>query len=361
LIREILHSFFAVFSILLLTTFAVTFVRLLAEMSTSIFSSVFIIQLLMLKIIGKLSMLLPVSLYVAILLALGRLYSDSEIVAMWAGGVGPRRINLSVFRLLLGFALANSVISLYLSPEALAKRDVVLAQAQAQAEISGVLPGRFLEFRDGEMVAYTESLSADKREMENVFAKLTIAGRQNLLVAKRARFSGNEEKTGRYIVLEDGYRYSGSPGSVDYTVYRFAKHSFRIDQERSQTVISKSNATRTLDLLKGPYPAYSAELQWRISQPISLLLLGMLAIPLARTLPRQGKYTKLAMGIAIYFLYGNAVGVMQTLIERGEVSTTIGIWPVHLVIALIVASLLYVQSSGRVPKPRRRDGKVQEA
>jgi lipopolysaccharide export system permease protein len=138
--------------------------------------------------------------------------------------------------LLLGFALANSVISLYMSPEAMAKRDVVWAQAQAQAE-----------------------------------------------------------------------------------------------------------------------------LQWRISQPISLLLLGMLAIPLARTLPRQGKYTKLAMGIAIYFLYGNAVGVMQTLIERGEVSTTIGIWPVHLVIALIVASLLYVQSSGRVPKPRRRDGKVQEA
>jgi len=361
LIREILHSFFAVFSILLLTTFAVTFVRLLAEMSTSIFSSVFIIQLLMLKIIGKLSMLLPVSLYVAILLALGRLYTDSEIVAMWAGGIGPRRINLSVFRLLLGFALANSVISLYLSPEALAKRDVVLAQAQAQAEISGVLPGRFLEFRDGEMVAYTESLSADKREMENVFAKLTIAGRQNLVVAKRARFSGNEEKTGRYIVLEDGYRYSGSPGSVDYTVYRFAKHSFRIDQERSQTVISKSNATRTLDLLKAPYPAYSAELQWRISQPISLLLLGMLAIPLARTLPRQGKYTKLAMGIAIYFLYGNAVGVMQTFIERGEVSTAIGIWPVHLVMALIVASLLYIQSSGRVPRLKRRDRQDQQA
>ena len=88
LIREILHSFFAVFSILLLITFAVTFVRLLAEMSTGVFPSVFVFQLLMLKLIGKLSILLPASLYVAILLALGRLYSDSEIVAMWAGGRG---------------------------------------------------------------------------------------------------------------------------------------------------------------------------------------------------------------------------------------------------------------------------------
>jgi lipopolysaccharide export system permease protein len=359
LFREILHSFFAVFSVLLVVAATVLFVRLFAEMSTSVFSSVFVLQLLMLKIIGKLSMLLPAALYVAILLALGRLYSDSEIVAMWAGGIGPRRINLSIFWFLLAFAAATSVISLYLSPEALATRDVIWARAKAEAEISGVLPGRFLEFRDGELVAYIETLSADKREMENVFAKLTIAGRQNLLLAKKARFSGSEEKTGRYIVLEDGYRYSGSPGSLDYTVYRFAKHGFRIDQERSESVSSKANATRTLDLLKGPHLAYSAELQWRISQPISLLLLGMLAVPLARTLPRQGKYTKLAMGIAIYFLYGNAVGVMQTFVERGEISTMIGIWPAHVAMALVVASWLYVQSTGRAPMLRKRNRKVQ--
>jgi lipopolysaccharide export system permease protein len=360
LIREILHSFFAVFSILLVIAAAVVFVRMLAEMSSSVFSIVFILQLLTLNIMGKLSMLLPAALYVAILLALSRLYSDSEMVAMWAGGIGPRRINLSVFRFLLVFAAITCVVSLYLSPEAWATRDVIWARAKAEAEISGVLPGRFMEFRNGELVAYTESLSPDRREMKNVFAKLIIDGDQNLLVAKSARFSGNEKNTGRYIILEDGYRYSGSPGSVDYTVYRFAKHGFRIDQEHSESVISKANAMRTLDLLKIPHLAYSAELQWRISQPISLLLLGMLAVPLARTLPRQGKYTKLAMGIAIYFLYGNAVGVMQTFVERGQINTTIGIWPVHVAMALIVASLLYVQSSGRAPTLKKRSPKAHQ-
>ena len=86
----------------------------------------------------------------------------------------------------------------------------------------------------------------------------------------------------------------------------------------------------------------------------------MLAVPLARTLPRQGKYTKLAMGIAIYFLYGNAVGVMQTFVERGQISTTIGIWPVHVAMALIVASLLYVQSSGRAPTLKKRSPKAHQ-
>ena len=218
-----------------------------------------------------------------------------------------------------------------------------------------------MEFRNGELVAYTESLSADRREMQNVFAKLGIEETQDLLVAKRARFSGSVTQAGRYIVLEDGYRYSGSPGDVDFTVYRFAKHGFRIDQKRSGSVISKANATRTSDLLKGQQLAYSAELQWRISQPISLVLLGMLAVPLSRTLPRQGKYTKLVMGIAIYFLHGNAVGVMQSFVERGEVNIIIGIWPVHLALALLVAVLLYTQSGGRGWALRRRNRKESEA
>lgn len=349
------------FSVLVVIAVAVMFVGLLAEMSASVFSSAVILQLMALRIVTKLVILVPAALYVAILLALGRLYSDSEIVAMWAGGIGPRRINLSVFRFLLAFAALTAIISLYLSPEARATRDVVWARAKAQAEISGILPGRFLEFRDGELVAYTESLSADRREMENVFAKLSIAGSQNLLVAKKARFSSNEEEAGRYIVLEDGYRYSGTPGSVDYTVYRFARHGFRIDSEPIESVVSKANAIRTSSLLNSTYPAYAAELQWRISQPISLILLGMLALPLARTLPRQGKYTKLAMGIAIYFLYENAVGVMKTLVEQGDVSPLIGIWPVHLLMALIVAVLLYVQSAGRVPAFNKRTNRLKEA
>jgi lipopolysaccharide export system permease protein len=340
--------------VLLVIAVAIIFVELMADMSTGIFSGVFILQLVILKIIGKLVILLPAALYVSILLALGRLYSDSEIVAMWAGGIGPRRINLSVMRFLLVFALATSIISLYLSPKAMETRELVWERAQSEAEFSGILPGRFLEFKDGELVAYTEALSDDKREMQNVFAKLTVGGSQNLLVARRAHFSGSEEQTGRYIVLEDGYRYSGAPGSVDYTVYRFAKHSFRIDRERGESVISDPDALATLDLLERAHPAYAAELQWRISQPISLVLLGMLALPLARTLPRQGKYTKLAMGIAVYFLYGNAVGAMQTFIERGKISTTIGIWPVHVLMALLVATLLYMQSSGRAPRIGRK-------
>lgn len=342
---------------------AVTFVGILAETSASVFSGLFLSQLIVLKVIAKLTVLLPAALYLAILLTLGRLYSDSEIVAMWAGGIGPRQINAAVFRLLLVFAVVTAVISLYLSPAAFASHGAVLARAKANAAISGILPGRFLVFSNGELVAYTESLSEDGREMKNVFAKLTSGDTQNLLVAKRARFSGDEASSGRYIVLEDGYRYSGVPGSVDYTVYRFAKHSFRIDRGGAQSVVHKSNALGTFELIRKAraFPAYAAELQWRLSQPISMVLLGMLAVPLARTLPRQGKYTKIAMGVAVFFLYGNAVGVMQTFVERNQVSPLIGIWPVHILVGALVAALLYFQAKGRFPVPWRRSKRVSQA
>ncbi len=359
-IREFLHYFFAVFFSLVMVAAVFIFVELLAEMSTSVFSGVSIFHLLILKIIAKLSMLLPAALYVAILLALSRLSSDSEIVAMWAGGIGPRQINLIVFRFLLAFAAATSLISLYLSPEAFAAHEVVLARVREEAKVSMVLPGRFLELRNGELVAYAEALSADGREMQNVFARFTIAGSQNILVAKRAHFSGRKEEFGRYIVLEDGYRYSGSPGSVDYTVYRFAKLEIRIDQGPTGSVSKKPNSIPTWDLLKFAHPGYTAELQWRISQPISVLLLGMLAVPLARTLPRQGKHARLATGIAIYFLYENAAGIMQNFAERGQLSTLIGIWPVHLMMALVVGTLLYIQSTGRLPVLGKRNKSVQE-
>jgi lipopolysaccharide export system permease protein len=279
---------------------------------------------------------------------------------MWAAGIGPRQINLIVFRFLLAFAAVTSGISLYLSPEAFAAHEAVLARVRAEADLSMVLPGQFLELRNGEVVAYAEALSADGREMQNVFARFTIAGSQNILVAKRAHFSGRKKEFGRYIVLEDGYRYSGSPGSVDYTVYRFGKHGIRIDQRPTGSVSGKANAIPTWDLLKSPHPGYTMELQWRISQPISVLLLGMLAVPLARTLPRQGKHARLTMGIAIYFLYENAAGIMQNLAEHGQLSTLIGIWPVHLMMALVVGTLLYIQSTGRLPVLGKRNKSVQE-
>jgi lipopolysaccharide export system permease protein len=345
LYREVLQSFLGVLMVLLLIFGSMMFVRLLTEASTGAIPGNLLIQIMLLELVGRIAVIFPAALYVGILLALGRLYKDSEIVAMWAGGIGTREFVLSLFWLLLGFAIVMGALALFVSPQALSTKDQLWKQAREQAELTGLAPGRFMELRGGELVAYVESLSSDGRSMDKAFAQLMSAETRDLLVAERAYIRDFGEDGGRYVVLEDGYRYSGAPGNVDFVISRFSEHAFRIEPTVTGGVVSKADAQRTGTLLANSHPVYKAELQWRISQPVFVILLGLLAIPLARTSPRQGKYAKLVLGIVIYFLYANAVGIVQNLIERGELSPIIGIWPVHVVMAILITFMLRYQSS----------------
>ena len=355
LYREILQTFAAVLTVLLVISAAAVFVRLLAEASAGLLSAGAVFQLLLLKLVGDLVVILPSSLYVAIILALGRLYTDSEIVAMWAGGVGMWQMVRMMVWFLLVFAVVTGVVSLYLSPEALATRDAVRARAQRDAEVTGVLPGSFMVLRDGELIAYVNAMSPDGREMQGVFAQLGSSGSGDLLIAERAHFERDETSGDRYILLEDGHRYSGTPGKRDYVIYRFARHGFNVDEGRETSWKSKADAVRTSVLIESKHRAYLAELQRRLSQPVSIFLLGLLAVPLARTSPRQGKYAKLVIGVAIYFTYVNAVAVVQNLADRKTVDPIAGIWLVHLLMAVIVGIVLY-RESGRGPA-RRTDSR----
>ncbi|MDX1432078.1 MAG: LPS export ABC transporter permease LptF [Gammaproteobacteria bacterium] len=341
LYREILQTFAAVLAVFLVVGAAIVFVRLLAEASSGSVSGGVVLRLLLLKLLGELVVILPASLFVAILLGLGRMYKDSEVVAMWAGGVGAWQIVRMTFWFLLAFAVATGVVSLYLSPEALAMRDAVRARAQQDAEVTGLLPGTFMELRDGDVVAYVSSMSPQSGEMQGAFAQLTSGVSRDLLVAKRASIEKDEVSGDRYVILEDGWRYSGTPGSVDYVIYRFERHGFNVDAGRTVSWESKSEAVRTQVLIAKPNPWYVAELNRRLSHPVSVLLLGLLAVALARTTPGRGRYAKLVIGIAIYFVYSNAVAVAQNLVNRGVFNPVLGIWSVHLAMAVIVAVVLY--------------------
>ena len=105
----------------------------------------------------------------------------------------------------------------------------------------------------------------------------------------------------------------------------------------------------TRELLRSLSSADAAELHWRMSAPISAILLSLLAVPLARTGPRQGRYGKLAMGIGVYLVYANMLGATQVGIEQGRIPALLGMWPVHLVVAAIAAWLLWRQHRLRAP------------
>lgn len=353
LFREVLQVFAAVLAVLLLVYVSNRFVRYLAQAASGYISNDLIAELMLLKLAENLAILVPLALYLAVLLALGRMYRDSEVIAMAAGGVGIRRLAHALAWFAGGFALVVGVLSLYISPQAAQLQQSLFEQAKGKAQIAGIQPGRFREFGDGERVVYVESIAADGESMRNVFVEVRRPAGRDLLVAERAYSSVSGAEGDRFMVLENGHRYTGEPGDLDFVITRFQRHAVRLEQQTGAGY-QRLEATPSVELLRERGARSLAELQWRVSLPVSVVLLVLMAVPLARTSPRQGRYAKLVTAFVLYFLYNNAIGIARKLIEREELSATVGVWPVHIVFGTVAVILLMHQTSLGWALPWRR-------
>ncbi len=364
LFREVFQTFLAVLAILVLVYLSHRFVSYLADAAAGAVSSDLIFELLILKGLENVGTLLPLAFYVATLLALGRLYKDSEVVAMIAGGIGLPKLAQAVFWTSIALAAVALVLTLYVAPLVATLQQETLARAREESEITGLYPGRFKVFPSGEQTVYVQQIAPDRRSMHNVFVQTRKRNRDEILVADSAyqRIEGVDAR--RYIVLENGHRYTGTPGEVDFVITQFETHAILLDRGKPQPEFQKHGTFSTMELIGSDDRALKAELQWRLSLPITLVVLAMLAVPLARTSPRQGKYAKLFTALAIYFAYNNAIGVFQKFVERGDLPPAVGVWPVHGVMALVVGGLLLAQAAppghllGRLRRIRWRNPKV---
>ena len=353
--REISGALVAVLAVLLLVYAASRFVRLITEAAAGRLPGDVVFPLVLVKLTVNLTVLLPLAFFIAVLLALGRLYRDGEVVAMAAGGIGIAQLARMVLPLGLSLAVLVAVLSCFVSPRLATLEDSLTVRARGEAEVTGLIPGSFNAFGEGGIV-YVESIDEDGRIMRNVFVRVARPGRDEVVTAERAHQSVHESGGERFMVLEDGYRYSGLPGRADFVITRFERHAVRLDAVVRLSGRSSLDAVLTSDLWRSPDPAHVAELQWRASLPLSALLLALLAVPLSRTSRRQGRYAKLLLAVVLYFIYSNGLGITRNLVERAELSAWIGVWPVHLAMLGLVVAMLHWQGGRRRVRILPRDG-----
>lgn len=344
----------AVTTVLFLIFASTWFARLLSQVAAGTVNGKIVFLLLAFKSLDALVILLPLALYLAVLLALGRLYKDSEMAAMFACGVSPLRVAKLVFWFALGFALIVSSISLYLGPWSNAKRLKLQGQMEASSGLEMVAGGQFRQLAEGKLVFYAEHLADDGVTMENVFIQEQGGERQNVIVAPRARHEVDPVHGGKYLVLEDGYRYEGNPGSADFRIIQFKRHGVRIKEPDVVVQISEIPAMSTIELMHADNRWAQAEVQWRWSMPVSTVLLAMLAVFLSRTNPRQGRFAKFFVGILVYVIYSNMIGVGRAWLEKGSIAPQYGLWIVHGVVAAVIVIVLIVQARGQLAAARLR-------
>lgn len=350
LLREIVATFAGVALLLSLIFLGSTFVRILSEAVAGNYPAAVVFELFGLKGVGNLVLILPLAFFLSILLALGRLYRDSEMTVLYACGIGPERIYRSVGLLALVVAVLVAVLVLYFAPWAEERSYRLLDAAGARSEIEGLVAGRFNQVGGaGGMQIYVESLSADRRELSEVFAQGLVDGRQHLLTAARAR-QQVEADGERYLVFLDGYRYEGVPGAPDFRVIEFREHGIRLLEREVVASDRPRHAVASLDLWRGGSPGDLAELQWRLAAPLMTLLLGLLAVPLSRSSPREGRYGRLFTGILVYLIYNNLLSLAKSALAKGEVSPWLGLWWVHLLVIALLLVIIWRQR--RLPGPR---------
>jgi lipopolysaccharide export system permease protein len=340
LFKEIISTVFSLLLVLVLIYLSHRLIRFLAEAGNGSLPSEYILQLLGLKLLMVLSILLPLTFFLAILLVLGRMYTDNEMTAMATCGVGTPFLLKNISILACFFALFVSALSFYLSPWAQQKQEDIRHTIRQQADFSGISAGKFQAFGRGQGVFYTESLDKEMQAMKNVYVIMEGKEKTTLLSAKKAYQIFEPETNARYVVLFDGQRYDGKAGHADMTLTQFEQHAILLSpQEYSRNTRLRAASVQAL-FKQADAKAY-AELQMRLAAPISLILLSMLAVFIAYTTPRQGRYAKLFMAILIYFTYNNLLQIAQKWIERESISPWLGLWWVHGILIIMILILWY--------------------
>lgn len=304
-----------------------------------------ILILLGLKSIGNLVFILPVSFYLAILLALSRLHKDNEMAALAACGIGQGRVMRSVLVLALFFAGIAALFTLYLAPWAEQQTERIAAQVQASSDIKGITAGRFKQLVSGIGATYVQELNEDKSKMKNIFIQKQLKDRQITITAGSGYQYVDKETGDEFLALQNGYRYEGQAGQNDYTIVEYENHGVRVYEREVKNISYRIKAVLTAELWRSKGTQNMIELQWRISTVILCIILAVLAVPLSRTSPRQGQYAKLTLAILIYISYTNLLNVSRVWLDKGELPLYLGLWWVHGAM-LIVGLLIMFNQTG---------------
>jgi lipopolysaccharide export system permease protein len=344
LLKEVISGWFAVTAVLTLVLVSNKLVRYLGDAAAGDIPGEVVFRLLGLQMVWYLVLVVPFALALGVMLGLGRLYRDNEMVVLSACGVGPGRIYRPLMTLGVLVAAVLAWLALQVSPEVQGMSNRLRASAKQQADLTVLGAGRFNELHSGRVTFYAERLSDDRNRMENVFVVFrdedASNGQAQLLTAKSAYRTLDEASGDDFLVLVDGHRYEGNPGAADYRVMQFGSYGVRVELPGDTEVVELREATPTLQLLNSSDPMDIAELQWRLTLPVSVIALLLLAVPLCRTSPRQGRYGRLVLAVLIFIIYYNLLVTVKIWVGRGVIPVGIGLWWVPLIPVLLTIMLL---------------------
>ncbi|MBA6251979.1 LPS export ABC transporter permease LptF [Colwellia sp. MB3u-55] len=347
LLKEVTKTQLAVFLVLMTIFISNKFVRILDDAAEGGIPGHLVMVFIGLKIPDLAGMILPLSLFLGVLLAYGRIYADSEMTVLHACGVSEWYVVRVTLILSFVTAIFTGIFTLYLSPMASEYEYQVKEQLAADSGLSSLIAGRFQTTGNEKAVIFIH----DKNRNDNTFEKVFVAQLPDKKATDKSIINASlvyaqtgqvveEESGSQRLVLSDGTRYQNDTKSKEFKEVFFDKYYIQIQDQKVAHKNRKLRAIPTQDLFEEDTAAFSAESHWRIAFPIACLIMTLIAVPLSVVNPRQGKFAKMLPALLLFLGYFLMLTAVRSGVESGTIPKSLGLWPVHFFVLVLGVSLL---------------------
>ncbi|PVX39810.1 lipopolysaccharide export system permease protein [Pasteurella langaaensis DSM 22999] len=335
LTKEVFKSQIAILFILLLIFFCQQLVRVLGSASTGKVPADLVISLLGLGMPTMAQLMLPLCLFIAILLTFGRLYAESEITVMRACGVGQRilvRVALILSFLTAALAAYNA---LWVSPWAIKKQAEIIEDAKANPRMSALSAGQFIVSNNSEFVLFINNIQNNQINDVYLFqTKETKNAKPSVVTAEKGELKSLPNGD-QILSLQNSQRVEGTAALPDFRITHFDEYQAYLGHQSVNDNNSEAEMLTVNELLKGKTPAMKAEFHWRIALVVAVPLMALIAVPLSRVNPRQGRFAKVLPALLLYLIYFLAQSSLKSAGAVGKLDASIFMPLVNLLFLII--------------------------
>ena len=354
ILRNLATLFFAISITLGLVLFGNQFVLMVQESVQRGIPIGELMPLVSFNMIRDVPLIFTLSLFLAIILTISQIYKNSEAIVMNSLGLGDKHFIVFIQPLVIIFFLIIFFLTIYAVPWAKQQKNIMEEETKNASEFSFITEGEFEEFKQGDIVFYASESNtidvAEEQNMEEIFIYASDKGIPVIVLASEAKKYIDPRSKNIYLRLKDGVRYQGIPSKENKNILNFDLYDLEIvsgELQNSVFIYTKIEGKSTLDLINEGGTYANAELQWRLSQPIMVLILSVFGVFLGKTSPRKGKGVNLLIGFLVFMFYNNTLLIVKSAIEQGQINDKIGLWGVHLLVIILIL-LLYQFRQGKI-------------
>jgi lipopolysaccharide export system permease protein len=355
LIGEVFKSQLAVFLILITIILSQRFVVTLAAASEGELPAQLVLELVALKLPQMAILILPLAAFLGVLIAYGRIYAESEMTVLHATGISEWYVARITLALSLIIALTAGGLTLYLSPWSSEQEYQLMEKVSSDPGLASLIPGRFQQTSNEKAVVFVHDISRNGETLSKVFLaqQATDEGGQHSVVYAQSGTVSEDASGAQRLVLSNGRRYAGAVDAPQYDVLEFARYDMQIREQQVEQRRRKLKSLPTAELMRQQTPEAVAEMHWRLAIPLSIPILMMLAVPLSKVNPRQGKFGRLLPALTLFLVYYILLIIGTNLLQSGKLPLALGMWWIHA-LALLLATILLLQSRAGAQRLKAR-------